>query len=399
MRILHGAKLNLQYTSYMKILLVGEYNSSHYTLKEGLVSLGHQVTVVGLGDGFKKRKVDVNLVYPYRHGMKRFVKRAIYKIFKVDLNSRSIKKQFFARSEIFKGNDIVQLVNEVSFGTVPAVEQELLQYIFDHNEKVFLLSCGTDHLSVRYAMDQKFRYSIATPYLEQRGTEAQFQHMTQYIAPEFKALHHFIFEHINGVIASDLDYEIPLRGHPKYLGMVPNPVHVANFRYQPLEVSGTIAIFHGINTNNYYKKGNDIFEAALAIVAKSHSHKMEVTTVHSVPYTEYIKLFDNCHILLDQVFAYDQGFNALEAMAKGKVVFTGAEQEFLDYYNLPEDHVAINALPDAQQIADKLIWLLDHPQKLLEISKNARAFIEKEHDHVLAAQRYYEKWTGVTRNA
>jgi len=36
------------------------------------------------------------------------------------------------------------------------------------------------------------------------------------------------------------------------------------------------------------------------------------------------------------VYAYDQGFNALEAMAKGKVVFTGAEKEWLELYNLEE---------------------------------------------------------------
>ena len=29
--------------------------------------------------------------------------------------------------------------------------------------------------------------------------------------------------------------------------------------------------------------------------------------------------------------------NALEAMAKGKVVFTGAEQEWLNHYDLKED--------------------------------------------------------------
>ena len=38
----------------MKILLVGEYNRSHTFLKEGLEQLGHQVTVIGLSDGFKK---------------------------------------------------------------------------------------------------------------------------------------------------------------------------------------------------------------------------------------------------------------------------------------------------------------------------------------------------------
>jgi hypothetical protein len=39
-----------------------------------------------------------------------------------------------------------------------------------------------------------------------------------------------------------------------------------------------------------------------------------------VPYATYIELYNKSHIVLDQVFSYDQGYNALEAMAKGKVV-------------------------------------------------------------------------------
>ncbi len=376
----------------MKILLVGEYNSIHYTLKEGLETLGHHVTVVGLGDGFKKRSVDINFRQPYQQGFKNFLKRVVYRIFKVDLNSESIKRQFFENKHIFQGNDVVQLVNENSFSTLPHIETELLSYIFKNNKNVFLLSCGTDHLSVTYAMEKKFRYSIATPYLEKRGTEKQFQHMIQYLEPDFETLHYFIIDNIQGILASDLDYHIPLIGHPKYLGMVPNPVNLDKLEYKPLKIGERIIIFHGINTNNYYKKGNDIFEEALKILKKTHSEKIEVITVHSVPYAEYIMAFDSCHILLDQVFAYDQGYNALEAMAKGKLVFTGAETEFLDYYQLAEDEVAINALPDAKKIADKLIWLIDHPEKLIEISKNARAFVEKEHHHVLGAKRYLEKW-------
>jgi hypothetical protein len=38
-------------------------------------------------------------------------------------------------------------------------------------------------------------------------------------------------------------------------------------------------------------------------------------------------IYNKSHIVLDQVFSYDQGYNALEAMAKA-VVFTGAETEF-----------------------------------------------------------------------
>ena len=58
-----------------------------------------------------------------------------------------------------------------------------------------------------------------------------------------------------------------------------------------------------------------------------------------------MKAYNSAHILLDMVYAYDQGYNALEAMAKGKVVFTGAEREWLEYYNIEEDQVVINAFP------------------------------------------------------
>jgi glycosyltransferase involved in cell wall biosynthesis len=105
-----------------------------------------------------------------------------------------------------------------------------------------------------------------------------------------------------------------------------------------------------------------------------------------------MKLYENCHILLDQVYAYDQGYNALEAMAQGKVVFTGAEQEWLYYYKLKEDTVAINALPDAQKIADKLEWLILNPEMILKISKNARLFIEKEHNYFNISRQYLNIW-------
>lgn len=125
---------------------------------------------------------------------------------------------------------------------------------------------------------------------------------------------------------------------------------------------------------------------------EKYADKIEIITVQNLPYKDYIKAFDQSHILLDQIYAYDQGYNALEAMAKGKVVFTGAEQEFLDHYNLTENEVCINALPDAKKIAEKLEWLIDNPNEIFKISGQARAFIEREHHYVASAKRYLEFW-------
>ena len=92
------------------------------------------------------------------------------------------------------------------------------------------------------------------------------------------------------------------------------------------------------------------------------------------------------------MYAFDQGYNALEAMAKGKVVFTGAETEFMEYYNLTE-RVAINALPDVDSLVNELSHLIENPEEIIAIGKRARAFIEKEHDYIKIAERYLGVWT------
>jgi glycosyltransferase involved in cell wall biosynthesis len=79
-------------------------------------------------------------------------------------------------------------------------------------------------------------------------------------------------------------------------------------------------------------------------------------------------------------------------MAMGKVVFTGAEKEWEEYYNITEDSTVINALPDISYLVKKISWLIENPEKLKIISKNAREFIVKYHDFNMITKRYIEIW-------
>lgn len=91
------------------------------------------------------------------------------------------------------------------------------------------------------------------------------------------------------------------------------------------------------------------------------------------------------------MYGYDQGYNALEAMAKGKVVFTGAEKEFYEYYNLHEK-VAINALPSVDEIVEELSKLIENPKEIEALGLRARAFVEKHHQHLMIAEKYLLVW-------
>ena len=96
--------------------------------------------------------------------------------------------------------------------------------------------------------------------------------------------------------------------------------------------------------------------------------------------------------MLDQIFANDQGYNALEAMTKGKVVFTGAGIEFQEFYKLNEK-VAIEAIPDVDYLVKELSFLIENHEQIEIIAKNARLFVEKEHNYIKIAQKYIDKWT------
>ena len=375
----------------MKILLVGEYSRLHNSLKEGLEYLNHDVTIVAAKDGFKNYDVDLPINKRYTKGFLKKFKNLIYRFTKIDLESLYVKKQIIDLQTQLSGFDVVQFINEASFLCTPDIEKTIFDLISSWNKNVFLLSCGTDYTSVKYAHDQKLRYSILTPYLNGKD---QFisSYGLKFLEPDFIALHHHIYKSIKGVIASDLDYHLPLLQHPKYLGLIPNPINTEQLEFKKLHIEDKIVIFHGINSNNYFKKGNDIFEDALAIINQKYADKIKIITVRSLPYDQYIKTYNEAHILLDQIYAYDQGFNALEAMAKGKVVFTGAEKEWLEYYNIEENTIAINALPNAKKIANKLEWLILNPDKIIEISSNARQFVEQHHNYISCAQLYIKTW-------
>ena len=378
----------------MKILLIGEYSRLHNSLKEGLQKNGHKVTLLGSGDGFKNYPVDIKIdsIFFNLKLFKLFAK-LIDRLFKISLNELEM---YYKANKIIpdlKGYDVVQLINENAFRTLPSLEILLIKTLMKNNEKLFLLSCGVDQKSVEHSLNSKFKYSILTPYFENPSLKKSFKHILKYNTREYVKLHEFILANANGVISSDIDYHIPYIKEKKYLGLIPNPINLDKIKYKKIKSIDKIKILHGVNSKNYIKKGNVFFDKALKAIENKYDNKVEIITTTDLDYNEYIKSVENCHILLDQVYAYDQGYNALEAMAIGKVVFTGAEKEWLELYNIKENSVAINALPDHTKIIESLEWLINDPSKIMEISANAREFIEKNHNYISIAEHYEKVWS------
>ncbi|WP_125721441.1 glycosyltransferase [Flavobacterium ustbae] len=375
----------------MKVLLVGEYSHLHNSLKDGLQALGHEVFIIGQKDGFKNFPVDFPIQKKWDSGLLKKVKIAVYKLSKFDISSFLTYRQFLKFKKQCSGFDVVQLINENSFECQPYFEKKIILHLLKNNLKLYLLSCGYDYLNVKYCLENPDFKSVFPLYLNHKIDKKSFGNVLKFQEKAFFKLHQFIYKNTNGIIASDFDYHLPLRGNEKYLGLIPNPINIEKLQFQPLNITDKIIIFHGINNDNYLKKGNDYFEKALEIIEQKYTSKVEIITVRSVPYAEYIYLYNNCHILLDMIYAYDQGYNALEAMAKGKVVFTGAENEFTAHYNLSEK-VCINAIPNVDYLVNELSFLIENPNEITAIGKRARVFIEEHHNYIKIAEKYIQKW-------
>ena len=377
----------------MKILLVGEYSRLHNSLKEGLVKLGYNPKIVSYSNGFRNYPTDYSIDYTIcRLKFVNYIRQAIYKLSKFDIANLEQGLRFYFLLNKFKDYDVVQFINERPIKTTKKFELYLIKKIFSNNKKVFILSCGVDYHTLSYDLSNKDKKSLLQPYLQNPKLDKYYTYIPEYLSANYKRIHDFVFKNCTGLIVTDLDYIEANKSNSKYKTFIPYPINCEKLVFQKQIFKDKIVIFLGINEYSYYQKGIDYFEKALLQIAAKYQNKVEIIRTRNVPYAEYINLYNKSHILLDQAFTYDQGYNALEAMAKGKVVFTGAETEFMEYYNLAQT-VCINAIPDIDYLVNELSYLIENPEEIIAIGKRARAFVEKEHDYIKIAQKYLDVWT------
>lgn len=382
----------------MKILFLGEYSRLHNTLKEGLNALGHEVVIVSDGDFFKNYPTDIDISSRLKkYFLTRFFVKGFHRFSKIDLFQR--EREFRLKKIIpqLKNFDVVQLVNQDPFVIRPKEEIKILKSIFKQNKKSFALACGDDSLVIDYYEQKKMRYSILTPVHLGKIPKNKMNYSYKYLKNSYKKLYDFVNKNVSGFIPTDLDYAIPYAGNSKDLGLIPNPVNIDKIKCNKLIINDKINIFFGVNTMSFYKKGGDIVLKVLEQLKENYKDLIQIEIAENLPYDEYIKKYDQAHIFIDQLYSYDQGYNALEAMAKGKCVLTGAEKEFIDFYNLQEE-VAVNALPDEKQLFDTLESLIQDKERIIRIGQNARKFIEKNHNYIAIANKYLKIWTRTERH-
>lgn len=369
----------------MRILLVGEYSGFHNALKHGLQQLGHEVTIAGGGDGFKQFPVDIMLGGSRPRGRFQRKLRSLRERFTGQRKwDKEVLSRFRESENQLQNFDIVQFINSNSLACSPRVEREIMEDLIAKNGKVFLAACGDDTPYTDYLVNKHQGYSILQHPKASNIPKHHFQFTHKYLIPEYRENFDFLADVAEAIIPCVADFEMALTDHPKAVPGIPLPVIVPDVESRTSSSTPTILL--GINRMNYYKKGIPYFEEALRALQEQSAIQVNVKIVEDLPIAEYRKLYSKTDILLDQVLTYGQGYNALDAMARGKVVFCGNPK----VSSIPkhEDVPIINAEPNVADLTQKLLQVCNDPDQMQSVGKQARQYVQQYHDSLVVARQY-----------
>lgn len=359
----------------MRILLLGDYSNVHATLAAGLRELGHDVTVASDGDGWKNYPRDIDLRRP---SLSRWSSLRYY--FKLQWKCRK-----------FRGYDVVQLINPVF---LPLKGERILPFYQDlrrYNKKVFMGAFGMDHYYVRTCLDcTTFRYSDFNFGNQLRHNSDNEAWIRDWLYGTKGLLNRQIAADCDGIIAGLYEYYASyLSEFPEKLRFIPFPIRVDE---SPLSVHQPLRFFIGIQKVRSAYKGTDIMLRALERVAQRYPDDMEIVRAESVPFEEYVRLFNNSDILLDQLYSYTPAMNALEAMSHGMIVVGGAEPENYAILGDTDLKPIVNVQPNEDDVYDQLCLLMDRRDELLQLKADSREYIRRYHDHLKVARQYLDFW-------
>jgi hypothetical protein len=373
----------------MNILLIGEFSNVHWSLAEGLRSLGHSVTVASDGDAWKNfpRNIDFHT--------KGLLNRA-YASFNRRLAPRTPSIQFVKLyPEVGKGRfDIVQVINPLFIHDTASNVRRMFSRLKRNSGKIFLGAYGDDSIFALSAQRRDLRYSILSPYLEGHETSGVYSQVLEWLKPERIDLNTWMADQSDGIVAGAFEYFAAYRHqYSSKLALIPFPVNVDNIPFDPLDVGdGPIKFLHGRQKGRETFKGTSYILDAMEVVKERFGSSIEMKVTENLGFREWTSELSQHHVLLDQVYGYSQGMSALQAMAGGRICFAGCEPEFMASHGLKESPV-FNLLANVEHNVTVISNFLDAREKIEALSAASRDFVRKLHDHRMIASKQLAFWT------
>lgn len=204
----------------------------------------------------------------------------------------------------------------------------------------------------------------------------------------YRKLNDYVLGRAIKIIPGASDYFLAYRGNTKITDIVPFPVNPANFLH-PVKTCYPVKIFLGIQAGKEYRKGHPFFLEALKLLIKNYGDdKVSIKIVSSLPYSEYLQMFRDCDIFLDQCLGHGIGVNAALGLSAGKVVFSGSAPSFGECTKI----ITIDAPPSVDVIYNQLANLMDNLSTIDDIKNQSYKYALKYNAANNVVDKYLDIW-------
>lgn len=347
----------------MKVLLMGEFSSLHKYLKEGLLELGVDVTLVANGDGWKDIKGADGRLFEQGNN-------TIDRLLNMFLGS-------FIKAKEYRDYDVVQIIKPWLYPK--RINTKILQMVKKNNRCFSLVAAGEDYALLKSYLDGKFDY-----YLYDYDLDARDKYRDcRAVATENK-----IVEMSDIIIPSLYEYSIGYENN-NVSEVIPFPINVSEIMYKENKVSGKIVFFHGLNREK--AKGTPLIREALERLQREYPDEVEVIIDGHLPFDKYTRIMSKANVVIDQCCTYGYGINACIAMAQGKVVMAPCRNELLHSFGI-ENSPIIHLMPDSDYIYNQLVRIVENKTDIPLIGDMSRKYVESVHNHIKVAERYVATW-------
>lgn len=365
----------------MKILFFGDYSNLHACLAKELRARGHEVSVVSDGGGYMQTERDITL---RRNSGITGALKYLYNV------SSLIPK--------LRNYDVVQLINPTFLSLRPGKIKYFFDILKNNNRSVFLTLAGDDYFFVKSCMDgETFRFSEFCIGDKMTEFEKMSHRGEMWISNELKILNEYVYDNIDGAMSVLPEYDIAARGVlGDKVAFTNIPIDLGKLRWKKPDMSGKIRIFIGMRGGMEIQKGTNILLDVALNLQREMPDKCEVEIARNLALSEYLRRMSESNIVLDQLYSYSPGTNGFQAMALGPVAATGAQPEFYEYIGekMSRPIMTLSPLEDTKHNLKELILDQD---KMLRMSVEARALVERNNDVAVVAEKFENHWNSMIK--
>lgn len=365
----------------MKILFMGDYSNLHAVLAGELRRKGHHVTVVS--DGGRYMQTETDILHDRQPGLSGTVRYMC---------------STFSMLPRLRGYDIVQLINPHFMSLKPSRLKGVLRWLCRHNGRIFLTLAGDDYVFVDAAINKGiFRFSEFMAGGFPTDFEMRSRRGFGWLGPGMCEYNDFVLSRISGALSVLPEYDMawrPLLGNRLCFANL--PVDLARIPFRGVAADGPLRFFIGMRAGMEIQKGTQVLYDTVGRIVKDMPGKCTVEVARNLSLSEYLRRMSASDVVLDQLYSYSPGTNGLQAMAFGKISGTGAQPEYYEYLDIPDDsrHRPLLALsPLDTDLEGTLRSLVTADRRSLQQrGEEGRRIIERHHTAPQVAARFESFW-------